>query len=899
MTTGTYLRDARHLDKFMYTLGDELFYEPYEAHYKPANEYLDLVTDLLKDSTDWITTREGLWFYSYPRQFAFPAQGWKVHVSATIANAASILERVARIALGNGVAFKYALDKKILSLINSKRWNRGSSGKFITIYPIDLTCFKSLLEQLEAELHKDEGPYILSDKRYGDCRVLYYRFGGIKRTTRMDIKGEKIPVLLAPDGQAVPDIRTPYFAPPSWEADPFPAPAPEQQDLTLNGGKYVVERALAFSNSGGVYFARDKDTGMEVVIKEARAHTLMDDRGNDALSLLKKEHEILELLQDTGIAPKPVAWFQEWENFFLVEEYLDGIDVREVMLTQSPLTKVRPSLEDSRQFYEIFKEIFISFAQAVDVLHERGILFGDLSANNIKIDPLTYAVRLIDFDGAFRPGVDQPTYLYTPGFRDALSARKGIPAVEDDLYALGAIMLYMLFPLHSLSSLRDDLYDTVLRIILNDTGWSETEIFNIIHGLSKAEMTCAGACELLDKPVRIQPPNYADDIDAGSCDKITEQLGRFILANIRADKKGALFPADPFVHETNYLSMGFGASGVLYALKKSGFEIPRSAYDWLERELDNVKPEDLPPGLLTGTAGIAWSIWELGLKDRATEFMRMANQSSLLKYHHSYLYGMAGVGMANLFFYLRTRNSDYLSTATQLAESILKAARESDKGIYWKTNNLLHVGYGYGQSGVALFFLRLFQLSGKEKFRLEGQRALEFDLAQGAEIENGVLAFPRAPSDPTLQPYLEDGSSGVARVAIRYGLWDQLEPMLLGAHRKYAGFAGLLFGLGGFVDVLTDAFLFSKDMKYLEMAKRPITGIRDIYLIKQAVGSATPGDGLFRSSCDYATGVAGVLRALYRFAHLDEADFVLDEVIAAHLDQPEVHSMQRSVLARA
>lgn len=56
--------------------------------------------------------------------------------------------------------------------------------------------------------------------------------------------------------------------------------------------------------------------------------------------------------------------------------------------------------------------------------------------------------------------------------------------------------------------------------------------------------------------------------------------------------------------------------------------------------------------------------------------------------------------------------------------------------------------------------------------------------------------------------------------------------------------------------------------------------IVSFYLVKQPQGSATPGDGLFRISCDYATGVAGVLRTLHRYTHLAEADFVLDEVVS-------------------
>lgn len=877
-----YLRDARNLDKFMYILSDELFYEPCEAHYEPSQEYISLVEDLLRElASDWTPTRDGFWFHIHPERFALPDQGWKVHVSASLSNSTSILRRAASIALANKIPFKFALDRNILSLISSKRWNRGSSGKFITIYPPNLASFKSLLEQLYTELQEDEGPYVLSDKRYKDCRVLYYRFGGIKRITRVDHIGKEIPVLISPDGQYVPDNRTPYFAPPQWVTDPFPSEEPEQQEITLNAGRYLVKEALAFSNSGGVYLAEDRTTGRDVVIKEARPHTLMDGQGTDAIKLLQKEQAILELLADTGIAPQPLESFYDWENFFLAEEYVDGIDVREVMLSKSPLTLVNPSMSDSHAFFEVFRNVFRSFAQAVSVLHERGVIFGDLSANNIKIDRSTYAVRLIDFEGGVRRGLDQPTHLYTPGFRDPLRAREKNPAVEDDFYGLASIMFYSIFPIYALSSLRSDFYNAVLQTVLDDLGWSQTEVFNIINGLAKAEIDCRRVLALFDKPASLLPPHYHDDVEPDFCDTTSRELGSFILANMRTIEENALFPADPFMHHTNSLSLGFGACGVLYALKKCRFEIPKRAYDWLEKKLDELRANDLPPGFLTGAAGIAWSLSELGLEDRATALMKMANESPLLKRHHSYLYGMAGIGMANLYFYVHTGRSQYLKMAHDLADSLLQSSQEADAGIFWERDKLVHLGWGYGQSGVALFFLRLSQLSGNEKLLAAGRRALEFDLSHAVEVESGVLSFPRGPSDSTLDHYLEEGSAGIARVAMRYGMLDQLDSILADVHRKYARFAGLLYGLGSLVDVLTDAFLFSKDVKYLEMAKRPLSGLRDIYVIKQPNGLATPGDGLFRVSCDYATGVAGVLRALYRHTHLDEADFVLDEIVSA------------------
>ena len=876
-----YLRDARHLDKFMFTLMDELFYEPVETGYRPWDEYKAPVAEILDElDADWTIQRDGFWYHVHPNgNYHIPAQGWKVHVSAAVHNAVSILKRAASVALTKNVPFKFALDKNVLATMSSKRWNRGGSGKFITMYPSDLDEFKDLLEVLYAELHSEEGPYILSDKRYKDCRVLYYRYGGLRRVTQTDIKGEKVLILRSPTGEAMPDVRTPYFAPPSWVSDPFPTEKTERKEIVLNN-RFLVKKAISFSNSGGVYVADDQETGKEVIIKEARPHTAMDDRGNDAVKLLRKEYEMLELLQDTGAVPRPLDAFEAAEHFFVAEEYLDGMDIREIMLTQSPLMQVRPSLNDSKEYYELCTRTLKAFAQAVDLLHKQGIVFGDLNARNIKIDPSTHTIKLIDFEGAFRPDSDAPTYLYTPGFKSVASIRKNTQGFEDDLFALASNMLYMMFPIAAFSTLRDDLFDQVLRILLNDLGWAQTPLFHVINSLSKNEITAAEAHELLDQPAEILPPSYEGDIDTESIDEISHQLGRFILANMRPDRDDTLFPADPFIHRTNPLSLGFGASGVLYTLKKCGLEIPKQASDWLEQKLDKLVPADMSPGLLTGAAGIAWSLSELGFEDRALELMRIANDSPLLKAHHSYLYGMAGIGLANLHFYVRTNRPEYLSIANDLADALLRSVKENERGIYWENDGLLHLGYAYGQSGVALFLLRLAELSGNQRFRSIGRRALEFDLSHAEEREPGILTFARAPEDPTSVPYLEEGSAGIARVAIRYGLWDsRLEKILLDLHRKYAGFVGLLYGLGSFVDVLTDAYLFSGETRFMDMAKRPIRGIRDLYLLKYPQGWATPGDNMFRISCDYGTGTAGILRTLHRFTHLDAADFVLDEIV--------------------
>lgn len=873
------MRDIRHVSKLLYTMTESIFYEPIETHYKPSAEYRALVQEVIDKSTGhWHIVRNGFWFYVHAHPVNLPTQGWKIHVSSTPSNGATTLEKVARTALLNGVSFKFALDKKFLSLIGSKAWHRGGSGKFITIYPTTTSSFKNLLEQLYIELRSDVGPYVLSDKRYKDCRALYYRFGEIRGHIQTEITGEKTSVLVSPNGDVVADVRTPYFSLPSWVDDPYPDPDIELRgEITLSSGRYLVKQALAFSNTGGVYLALDRNSGADVVLKEARPNTAIDESENDAVDRLRKEFAILEVLRDTGIAPTPLEAFYDWENFFIAEEYLEGIDIRELLLTQSPLLRVSPSFDDSVSFYKSFITMFTSFLNAVIRVHERGITLGDLSAANFKIDPTTYTVRLIDFEGAFRYGIDRPTDISTPGFRNP-RRRKGLQGVSDDYYSIAAIMLYTLFPISAFAGLKPDLYETALKTVLADAGWSRTRVFAVVNGLSKSTITPRDALSMLSEPVAILPPSYDDTTEAMDCDAVAHDLGRFILAHVRADGNECLFPADPFMDRTNPFGLGFGACGVLYSLKKCDFEIPEPAYEWLARELSQYSPERLAPGLLTGSSGIAWCLWELGMHDRAIDHMELANRSRIKTSHHSFLYGMAGVGMANLYFYLRTLRPEYLAAANELADSLLCSAQTSPSGMYWESDGAIQIGFGYGQSGVALFLHRLAQLTSRKDAMTAARDALDFDLSHSDESESGVISFPGTPSSPTLEQYLEQGSAGIAKVALRCGSAEKLQPMLRDAWRKYSVFPGLLYGLSSFIDVLTDASIFLQDSRYREMASRPLAGLRDIYLLKQQFGSATPGDGFFRISCDYATGVAGVMRTLYRFHHSDDSDFTLDEL---------------------
>jgi lantibiotic modifying enzyme len=360
---------------------------------------------------------------------------------------------------------------------------------------------------------------------------------------------------------------------------------------------------------------------------------------------------------------------------------------------------------------------------------------------------------------------------------------------------------------------------------------------------------------------------------------VEEVLWDFLAANYRTGSEQALFPIDPFGVETNSLGFGFGAAGIAYALRNADRNLPDLAE---QRYLEELKKKDLTklaPGLLVGTAGMAWERFAAGDVDMGLRLLQSSNESPLRHSHHSLFLGIAGIGMTNLAAYQATGAVEHLAVARSYGQTLKQTGTQTARGVCWTDDGATRIGYGYGQSGVALFLLRLSQATCEPQWRELGQQALAYDLSWAGQVEDGIKTFPAATDvEHTFEPYIEEGTSGIAKVAIRYGMQEVATDLLLDAYRKYSGFSGLLYGLAGFVDVLVDAYRYFGERSFLEMAERPLEGLVDLYLFESKKGHAVPGDGLFRVSTDYATGVAGVAHAIHRRIGLSGDDLCLDKM---------------------
>lgn len=872
---------------------DKRFYEPITLKPVEAADYLDFVEGSIDEG--WKIIRKGVWINCHREKNVLPLQGWKIHLSTIPADSRKLLRTAASHLIARGVSFKFLADAKTLGMTNSKSWTRGGSGKFITIYPADLEEFKRLLAELEPLTREFRGPYILSDRRYKDSKVLYYRYGGIRPNTRLQADGSQSPVLVAPDGREIEDVRNPTYGLPDWVEEPFPEAAGAPAGTPLNSGRYTVERALHFSTTGGVYIAQDAVSGKRVVLKEARAHvhTFFADR--DAADMLRSEFETLKKVEDLGAAPKPIELFREWEHLFLAEEYIEGYLTLQGFSSRTSFSlNTRPTREAVSKSLKDSLEVLVRVARIVDALHARGILWGDISANNILVHPETLDVRIIDLEGSQPLGGKETLRIATAGFVDVKKAPGSALAVEDDYYGVGALMVFLLTHANFAMGMKPEMWKESLAERTRDFGLPAglAEIIGILMNEDPALRRRPSV--LLEEfkarlepvgPVRIAEEDFAASAASQDLSDTISQACRFIKSNADGHRKDRLFPADTLVFDTNPVSLAHGAAGVLHVLNKVEGAVDPGLVDWLLKA--EVSARSCPPGLYVGLAGVAWALLDLGREREARETLQKTEGHPLLASSSDLYHGMAGWGMTNLHFWVKTRDRRYLDAAQAAGRALLSSARERDGGLCWPgKGGVVSLGLGHGSSGIGLFLLYLDRALGGGGFEDAAVRALDFEIGRADETAAGGLTWRRnTEAKEIVVPYWKYGSAGVGIAALRFlrarketRYRDLVERIYVDCDRKYAVWPGRNDGLTGIGEFHLDAFLETGDRRYLNSAYKVAAGLKS-FRIQAGEGAAFLGNGLSRISCDLTTGAAGIVLFLDRLRRPRPADFLVDEVL--------------------
>lgn len=823
----------------------------------------------------WLRATRGDWVMLSPEENDLPRQGWKIHVSGCLDNAERIIETVWTYCVRRDIAFKFLSGPKVVLARNAKYAGRGGSGKLVTIYPRDDAELQVVCEDLDAALAGEPGPYILSDLRWADGPV-HVRYGGFASRHCTDDRGEQVLAIEDATGTLVPDVRGPVFSIPSWATTPeCLAPHLEARDATTLGDlPYAIDRALHFSNGGGVYSGIDKRSGDRVVLKEARPHAGLSGEGADAVTRLRAERDALRRLDGIDAVPRMFDYLAVGEHEFLVMEHVEGEALNAVLSRRCPLLGAEAGPQALADYAEWAQAVHHDIAGAVARIHERGIVYGDLHMFNVIVRT-DGRICLIDFevaddaDAERRPGLGAVGYI----------APREQTGPEIDLYALACLQLALFLPLERLMGLDRTKAAHLAEIIAATFPVPRTWLDKAVEVISGA---AASAATEAPSTAAIVPAHWRLEPDEPGWHRAREAIGRAVLASATPDRHDRLFPGDIVQFHTGGLNLAHGAAGVLYALDVVGVGRFPDHEDWLLERLHEPNP-DARLGFYDGLHGIAHVLAQFGHTEEAVKVLDVCLDRKWELAGADLHSGLAGMGLNLLHMADLTGDPALHEAARRAAQLVADRLGAVDDVAELSGNGLPFAGLLRGSSGPALLFVRMYERTGDAALLDLAATALRQDLRRCVALESDGQMHVNEGSR-TL-PYLALGSAGIGLVLSRFLVHrhddrfaEAVTAIRAAACALFYVQSGLFSGRAGMVVTLADGRLDGAGSSpgaegaassESDLSPELATQIRRLgwHALSYEGHLAFPGDQLLRLSMDLATGGAGVLLALGAALH--------------------------------
>ncbi|MDQ7906430.1 class III lanthionine synthetase LanKC [Phytohabitans sp. ZYX-F-186] len=816
--------------------------------------------------------RDDWWIFSSGRDV--PAQGWKIHVSATLGNADWVLDTVWDYCVPRGVDFKFLRSPSALLARVSKYAPRGYSGKLVTIYPVDDGACHTVLRELGDLLDGAENPYILSDLRWG-AGPLHVRYGAFTSRFCVGPDGTVVPAIADPTGTLVPDRRAPVFHVPQWVTLPdFLAPhLAARNAVSVADLPYTIERVLHFSNGGGIYAGTEKATGRRVVLKEGRPHAGIDARGDDAVRRVEREYDVLRRLAGIPGVPEALDLFSVGEHRFLAMEHVDGTPLNKAVVRRYPLVDADPGPDAAAEYARWALRVHAQVERTVHCIHQRGIVYGDMHMFNVLVteEGETY---LVDYEVAAPVEEATRPALGNQGF----SPPRGTTGFDVDRYGLACLRFALFLPLSNMTWLHRPVVRRHAEVV--------AEHFPVPRAFldEGAEVIAPGAPP---------PPPWHTDWP-----RLRDDLARAILASATPDRDDRLFPGDIEQFGTGGgLNLAYGAAGVLYALSVTGAGRHPELERWLLRKV--AAPESgTPLGLYDGLHGAAFVLDHLGHRQPALDTVDLCLREDWERLGLDLRGGLAGIGLNLLHLADHTGEPALRVAAHRAAELTAERLGTVDSVPATSGGANPYAGLMRGSAGAALLLLRAYDDTGDRGYLDAAAVALRQDLRRCVTRDGGELHVDEG---WRTMPYLDVGSVGIGLVLDEYlarhddGEFAAAVPGIERAAQStmyilpglFSGRAGILLYLVGHGP---DRGLWRSGAGR-EATSPDRTGVRggserseptrtvsDPLVAKQVRnlgwhalpyggGFAFPGTALMRLSMDLATGTAGVLLALGAALH--------------------------------
>ncbi|MBV9728352.1 MAG: class III lanthionine synthetase LanKC [Pseudonocardiales bacterium] len=833
----------------VYCIADPLFYDSMSGGNRV--ESFDAARRLVPNG--WERRYLENWVVMKPVGASVPRQGWKVHASACLDNAERILETVWAYCIPRRISFKFLAARNIVHLQNAKYAPRGSSGKFVTIYPADIDALGTILHDLGERLAGEPGPYILSDLRWNEG-PLYVRYGGFVLRHCLSARGDRVPAIEDPTGALVPDRRDAVFSPPPWVRLPdllVPQLA-ARNATTVTELPYRVEQVLHFSNGGGLYEATDQRTGARVVLKEARPYAGLAADGADAVQRLQRERETLERLAGIEGVPAVHDHFTLGEHHFLALEFIEGTPLNKVFGQRYPMTDATAGPAEFAAYTEWALRVCARIEEIITAIHGHGIIHGDLHLFNVIVRD-DGRITLIDFEVAARIDEARRPTLGSPAF----AAPRDRTGFDIDRYSLACLRLALFLPLTAMIRLDAGKPEDFAEVIAEHFPVPLAFLAEAVRTITGTSGTDWNAPQRRARAL----PSLPDGLTGWMAARDSIVAG--ILASATPKRTDRLFPGDIAQFSTGGLNIAHGAAGVLYALLVTrATRYPAGEHWLLERAAAADRGTRL--GLYDGLHGVAYVLAELGYRQAALDLIEFCLTEQGDQLGIALSGGLAGVALNLAHFAGLAGEPTLFDHALRVADMVSDRLGTADSLGTISGGDHPYAGLMQGSSGPALMFLRLYEHTGDRGFLELSATALRQDLRRCVLRDDGSMQVNEG---WRTMPYVDCGSAGIGMVLDEY-LTHRADEEFAGAAAAIRRAAqsrfyiqpGLFSGRAGMILYLSRAYPPGQAVWNPEVAAQ----LRRLgwHRVDYQGHLAFPGEQLLRLSMDLASGAAGVLLAL-------------------------------------
>lgn len=785
-------------------------------------------------SSKWKKHKNKYWIFLENQEFLIPDQGWKIHISAGYNNSElqSILNCVSNYLFDNNIWFKVTISYQEWILKNSKSADRIGAGKFITVYPKDEVEFRKTVKQLADLLKKYKvGPYILSDKRYGNTNI-YYRYGGFREIRNSN--GELC--IRDNNGKLIPDKRAPFYQKPSFIKDPFEKEIKNKVDKVSNKEKldsYNISAALHFSNAGGVYLGQRN--GKKYVIKEGRKHAGIDSHKQDGFSRIRHESEFLEKASKSPYVVKIKDHFKVWIHYYLVEDYLPLKSLGDFITDNFPVH------DENTKYFALIKKIAKNLVKSLDDLHQRGIAVGDLQPDNILISDDCEKLFLID--------LEQANYVkaaYDPGLKTVGFVGENISIdtyEQEDWIAAYKTIRYALEPIINIDSLT-----TTSELYRNRNLLKYRK--EVLYFINKFKLECFNKGQLKE----INDTSVIMPVNLNNLNSTITKIKKGITANLDPiNSESIRGDIDQFLSFSGKYNVINGIMGLGLISKNKDEKIERLFLKlYLKNQAEIMQGINLDPGLFTGAAGIGSIIYNHINKSLGKKIIDSINYKELTDL--SLKSGLAGIGLAKLAL-------NQVEKSKERTLEIIKIANLVNVGY----NNCSDLGLLEGKLGLILFLEKAGKYLNDSNLIQQAKKKIRSFLQKSISNNEEIYLLGIELDKESYLPYLNSGAAGLGLILLEFIhdgiLSSEVDPIIkkiittLDVNLTYMN--GLFDGFSGLI--LVD--IAAKYYRYQNSLSKKIDMLNN-YLVIEKKDILVPGVYGLRDSMDLATGAIGLLTIL-------------------------------------